>query len=350
MLVESSSIIKISPVQAGIARPLWSVMIPTYNCAQYLHKTLASVLAQDPGPDMMQIMVVDDFSTQDNPEIVVKEVGKGRVEFYRQTQNVGAPINFQTCLEMSRGYLIHQLHGDDYVKDGFYQKIGQAFNQYPEIGAAFCRNIFVDEYDNFQRFSRLEMAESGILSRDEWLKKIASINLIQTPAMVVKRDVYEKLGGFNLDLAGTEDWEMWVRIALVFPIWYEVNPLAVYRIRSQSLSQSTINSGFFPQQLYKAIHLMQSYLPKYVPKKVFQISKQNCAFISLGVADSLIKEGQWQRAITQIQAALRYSSSYRVLRSASRIILLTMLYLLFTFKIKNFWFYMLNIKKRFSKS
>ncbi|HZG65515.1 MAG TPA: glycosyltransferase, partial [Herpetosiphonaceae bacterium] len=68
----------ITPVRDGAPRPLWSVMIPTYNCARYLRGTLESVLAQDPGPDHMQIEVVDDGS-QDDPAAVVAEVGRGRV-------------------------------------------------------------------------------------------------------------------------------------------------------------------------------------------------------------------------------------------------------------------------------
>ncbi|MEQ9234992.1 MAG: glycosyltransferase [Coleofasciculus sp. E2-BRE-01] len=53
----------ISPIPKGEQRPLWSVMIPTYNCAQYLRETLANVLAQDPGSEVMQIEVIDDHST-----------------------------------------------------------------------------------------------------------------------------------------------------------------------------------------------------------------------------------------------------------------------------------------------
>ena len=66
---------RIGPVDAAFVRPVWSVMIPTYHCARYLGETLRSVLAQDPGPDAMQIEVVDDHSTQDDPERVVREVG-----------------------------------------------------------------------------------------------------------------------------------------------------------------------------------------------------------------------------------------------------------------------------------
>src|SRR5207253_10172288 len=51
---------RIEPVPEGDERPRWSVMIPAYECAGYLVETLESVLAQDPGPDRMQIEVVDD--------------------------------------------------------------------------------------------------------------------------------------------------------------------------------------------------------------------------------------------------------------------------------------------------
>jgi len=111
------------------------VMIPAYECASYLRETLASVLAQDPGPELMQIEVVDDAST-DAPEKVVEELGGGRVAFHRQPRNVGHIANFNTCLERSRGQLVHLLHGDDCVREGFYRTMQQPFTQHPEIGAA----------------------------------------------------------------------------------------------------------------------------------------------------------------------------------------------------------------------
>ena len=143
----------VSPIPEGEPRPLWSVMIPTYNCAKYLPKTLESVLAQDPGSELMQIEVIDDCSTQDDPQAIVEELGKGRVSFYRQPDNVGHIKNFQTCLERSRGKLIHLLHGDDCVRPGFYSKLQQGFEKNPEVGAAFCRHIHMDEENNWHYIS-----------------------------------------------------------------------------------------------------------------------------------------------------------------------------------------------------
>ena len=86
---------RIEPVPSSVARPMWSVMIPTYNCARYLRKTLESVLAQDRGPKSMQIEVVDDCSTEDDPEAVVAEFLKVMLPLADSTVKrgaIGAPV------------------------------------------------------------------------------------------------------------------------------------------------------------------------------------------------------------------------------------------------------------------
>src|SRR5688572_7278421 len=149
----------IAPLPDREPRPIWSVMIPTYNCARYLREALSSVLAQDPGSEIMQIEVVDDCSS-DAPGLVVSELCGDRVSFFQQQQNVGHIDNFATCLKRSRGRLVHLLHGDDYVRDGFYRNMQSAFEQRPDIGAAFCRQIFMDELGHWQSISTLEQAKS----------------------------------------------------------------------------------------------------------------------------------------------------------------------------------------------
>src|SRR5260370_41738394 len=88
----------IKPVPEHIKRPRWSVMIPAYNCSEYLRGNIQSVLQQDPGPEIMQIEVVDDASTDADVESLVRDIGQGRVGYYRQPENVGSLRNFETSL------------------------------------------------------------------------------------------------------------------------------------------------------------------------------------------------------------------------------------------------------------
>lgn len=314
----------IAPIPEGTSRPLWSVMIPTYNCAKYLRETLASVLAQDPGPDVMQIEVVDDHSTKDNPAAVVEELGKGRVGFYRQPENCGHIRNFQTCLERSQGTLIHLLHGDDCLRDGFYQKMQQAFEKQPEIGAAFCRHIFMDEKSHWQAISLLLQNESGVLSN--FLERIVAKQHIQTPSIVVQREVYERLGGFDLRCGYLEDWEMWVRIATRYHVWYEVEPLAIYRVNPASANTGVAKrTGKNLQDLREALKIARSYLPNYLPQttvnKLINENRECFALYALEDAHQMLNMGDKAGGNAQIREALKCSRSLKVIKKLCRLLL-----------------------------
>src|SRR5687768_15051530 len=307
----------IHPILHEDGRPLWSVMIPTYNCANYLRDTLTNVLAQDPGAEMMHIEVIDDYSTKDNPKAVVAELGQGRVGFYQHPKNVGVPKNFDTCLQRSRGHLVHILHGDDFVLDGFYNKIQQAFALQPDLGAAFCRQIFINEEGRQIDISDLEQNESGILSN--WLERLASEQRIMTPSIVVKREAYEKLGGFDNRLRCSEDWEMWVRIAANYPIWYEVEPLAAYRMHTNSNTGRHISSGEDMRYTREAISIFKSYLPESIAERVSKRARETYAFSALNMASSLLDDKKPVAAYAQIKEALKFRFSLKVIRQLMRV-------------------------------
>ncbi len=309
---------QISATSKDNLRPLWSVMIPTYNCANYLRETLASVLAQDPGSEVMQIEVIDDHSTKDDPKAVVEELGQGRVGFYQQPQNVGYIKNFETCLQRSRGKLVHLLHGDDCVRDGFYRKLQRGFDENPQVGAAFCRHLYMNERNHWTWISHLEQSESGIL--DNWLERIAIEQRIQTPSIVVRRDVYERLGGFDRRMTcWGEDWEMWVRIAANYPVWYEVEPLALYRNSSTSLTGTSTRTGRNIQDFRNAIYIAREYLPEEKAYQLVKTALNNCALYALSTARQFAKAGNFSAAASQIREALLCCSSPKVLQSSLKL-------------------------------
>ncbi|MBR1170976.1 glycosyltransferase [Bradyrhizobium liaoningense] len=299
---------RLAPVADGLPRPLWSVMIPTHNCAGYLRQTLRSVLSQDPGPDAMQIEVVDDASTKDAPEAVVQELGHGRVAFHRQAVNVGHSANFQTCLERSRGRIVHLLHGDDAVRPGFYQKMGAAFEQASQIGAAFCRQVYIDEQGGKIWESPLERASSGVL--DNWLRRIAVRQLIQTPSIVVAREIYEQIGTFDRRLSWVEDWEMWVRIAAFSNVWFETEQLALYRVHGNSSTSRQLRTAENLRDVRRAISIIRRYLPSEWADASMNASLAFWADDALrNRVPTFIRNGDLAAARAQIEEALRCSRS-----------------------------------------
>lgn len=308
----------IPPVPEGERRPLWSVMIPTYHCARYLEETLTHVLAQDPGPDQMQIEVVDDHSTEDDPGAVVEAVGRGRVGFFRQPANVGHTKNFETCLRRARGRLVHLLHGDDYVREGFYRRMEQAFETQPAIGAAFCRPIFMDEDGHWLSLGPIEERERGLLDRA--LERLASEQRIMTPSIVVRRAVYEELGGFDDRLVCSEDWEMWVRIAARYPIWYEPEPLAVYRMHLHSNTGRHLRTAEDIRYTRKAIDLFKAYLPSEHADAIVSRARKTYAFAALRTAEQMLAQRDRQAMLAQLREALRLSRAPSVVRAAAGLV------------------------------
>jgi glycosyltransferase involved in cell wall biosynthesis len=306
------------PAIADTARPRWSVMIPTYNCAGYLEPTLRSVLAQDPGPEVMQIEVVDDHSTADDPEDVVMRLGGGRVAFHRQPENVGVVGNLNTCLQRSRGELVHVLHGDDFILGGFYRTLDDALREHPEAGAAYCRHVYVDERDRRLDVAPLEPASSGILM--EGARFLAAEQRIMTPCIVVRRSVYEELDGFDDRLACAEDWEMWVRVAAHFPVYYDARLLACYRLHDDSNTGRNLRDGLSLDHTRLAIELFTAYFEPAERRVVKRTAFSRYATSGLEIARSLQSQGDAAGARAQLRVVWKLEKSPRTAAGIARVI------------------------------
>ena len=267
--------IKINQIADEVKRPLWSVLIPTYNCAHYLIETLQSVLAQDPGEALMEIIVVDDHSTKDDPEAVVKEFGQGRVKFIRQEKNIGKVKNYETGLRASRGRYIHQLHGDDCVYDGFYKEMEAIFNESLSAGAAFCRTNYIDYGSRITGVTGMIQDNEGIVP--VILEKLFTQQYIQTPSMVVKREVYETIGCFDRRLNCMEDWEMWIRIANNYPIATSNKVLAAYRSHHNNATNNTFKDGTALKTHQLICDIVDGYIDPDVKKNFSKIRNQKQA-------------------------------------------------------------------------
>lgn len=281
---------------------------------------MLSVLAQDPGADKMQIEVVDDHSLDVDVEALVAEIGKGRIGFFRQESNVGSLRNFETCLNRSVGEWIHILHGDDLVSPGFYTEIEKLFQEFPDAGAAFTGYFHINDQDEVMYPNEPLAARRGPV--DNWFTIIAQSQQVQPPAMVVKRQVYEQLGGF-FGMHYGEDWEMWVRISAHFPVVHSPLRLAQYRVHDNNITSNYFLSGQHIRDISKAIDIVQDHLPADKRKKLRNLARRNYAIYFARTTD-MVYHGYKNPG----QALRQAKDSFRMHAN------LTTLYFVFKIKVK----------------
>lgn len=270
-------------------------MLPTYEPDGKLARALRSVLDQARSPDAMQIMVVDDGSRSGLVREIVEQTDPaGRVELVEQPRRLGLGGNWNRAIGLARGELVHLLHQDDYVLPGFYDRMEAAFRQRPEIGMAFCRTRLVDATDRAIRTTSRQQWTSGVLAN--WLPRIAERQRVQTPSVVVARGTYETLGGFRTDLQLALDWEMWVRIASRFPVWYDPRPLAAYRRHAANETARLHASGAAWPDLARAIQINADSLPEAIRGPTLSSSVRWYVASAMRTAEREIREGDFARA------------------------------------------------------
>jgi glycosyltransferase involved in cell wall biosynthesis len=282
-------------------------MMPVYRPdAHYFRQALESVLHQDEGPERMQIDVVDDCSPDMDVEAMVREIGGGRVAFSRTPKNLGLPGCWNTCIERARGKWVHLLHQDDLILPDFYRALAKADASPENSGAAFCRHTWCDGAGVRTRSSEMHRESAGILK--DFMELIASGQRIQTPSVVVRRQVYGELGGFRTDLGYTLDWEMWQRIGARFPIWFEPEILAIYRLHSGAETSRIRKSEGFGREYLRFFGIVSDYHHGR-SRGAYGAGRKRYAVVTIQEARDLLVAGKWPLAFRELVYATRLGLS-----------------------------------------
>jgi hypothetical protein len=151
------------------------------------------------------------------------------------------------------------------------------------------------EDGQWEGISGIEESKSGLLLNS--LIRLAKNQIVQPPAIVVRREVYEQVRGYDQRLRYGEDWEMWVRIAANYPIGYQTEPLAEYREHTHSLSNKLIRTAEDTSNLHKAITFSTNYLKVAHKHKILNTALANSATNALKKAIKVYKVNKDMNAV-----------------------------------------------------
>lgn len=184
-----------------MTNPLVSVIIPTYNGSQWLGSTIQSALHQTYTP--IEIIVIDDGSTDDSPSVVASFGDKVR---YKRQENAGTPAARNTGIRHANGTLIALLdHDDRWLPNKLIRQV-PLFDD-PVVGLVHAGARIIDQASKRTTSEVIpdpELDEQAILS---WCK-------VSCASTIFRKNIVDSLGGFDETLPGADDWDMWIRIAL----------------------------------------------------------------------------------------------------------------------------------------
>ncbi len=204
-----------------------SVIIPTYNYARFIGEAIDSTLAQTLPP--LEVIVVDDGSTDGTRELLAEYGDRIRV-ISQQNQGVGAARN--AGIAAARGEYLAFLDSDDawYPRKLELQML--RFANEPELGLVHCGAEMIDAEGR-----TLGTTTGGMEGQvaEEMLLLDREVIMPQGSSIVVPRRVAIELGGYDVRLPPSEDWDFCYRIASRYSIGYVREVLVRYRLHGSGI-------------------------------------------------------------------------------------------------------------------
>jgi len=228
--------------ELAASRDLVSIVIPAYNAAHYLSETLDSLVKQT--HPHIQIIVVDDGSTDNTPQVIAGYQRTHGIETIRLGSNRGIACAKNAGIELAQGKWLAFLSADDVFHPQAVTKLLRALYANPDADVA---------YADFEYFGELDATNSG--GRIERLRPVYLPDLLSpgvTLGMCVlfRRSLLDGISGpvdEARDLTGVEDAVLWQDLWRRARFVHVSEVLGKYRIHPGQLTQRIVrSSGYGP--------------------------------------------------------------------------------------------------------
>jgi glycosyltransferase involved in cell wall biosynthesis len=211
----------------------FTIVMPTFNRARFIAEALDSAFAQEVPP--LEVVVVDDRSTDDTAEVVARHPQASRIRYHLQERNQGASVARNVGVEMARGEVVVFLDSDDVLEPGHHARVAAVLDRDPDI-TLFCNDAWVIDsagavLHDGRTWTEVQLALKGTAIASG-RRSLEQIFLFSTPfpGFSIRRGTYLAAGGLRQETFPLDDFELQLRVAgSGAVVHYEHAPLARYR-------------------------------------------------------------------------------------------------------------------------
>ena len=281
-----------------------TVVVPAFNAAPFLGVTLEALQSQTTAPE--EILVVDDGST-DGTAALAEQMG---VRVIQQEQKGPGAARNRGIQESNTEFVAFCDADDWYVPD----KLERAVAMLEKLGAACtATDAWIVSNDRVQGRKNEHRPVPSVLTLEFLLRG----NPIVCSSVVARRDAIIQAGSFNEspDLIATEDYDLWLRMAVKEPIAYTPRPMTFYRLHEASLSANT-------RFLNGIEHILTEVAKQHQGEAHFQnLIKRRRADVRLDLAWDMMSDGDYVGARSLIKEAQKLASTWKGFKMQLRTLL-----------------------------
>jgi GT2 family glycosyltransferase len=284
-------------------KPLVSVIIPTHNRGGLLQEALDSVLAQEGAGESftMEVIVVDDASSDNTPEIVRRYPD---VRYVKLDTNRGESGARNAGIAASRGEYVAFLDDDDLWLPHKLSVQVPALESHPEVGVVYSQNIIRGEGID-SSWPDARRAPSGDVFQAFLVEDFISINTI-----LVRREAFQKAGGFDESLKTMQYYDMCLRLAFHARFLFIPGDVAIQRYSRGGTWTTTVIQGIYEQTHRCVIERALAMLPD--SAETVQVRRKAYTALFAEIANNLAAVGErgwisFDRMCTHVLAGLQVS-------------------------------------------
>ncbi|MBH2009195.1 MAG: glycosyltransferase [Xanthomonadaceae bacterium] len=220
------------------ATPFLTVVVPIYGHYGYLRECLLSLAEQ--GDVTFEIICIDDASTDPRVPQLLEQL-RGRLpglSVQILEHNVGISAVQNRAVQVAQGTYIAFLDCDDALEPRALQTVAQVLATDPAIDYLFTARTDVDESGSAVRTAVYGGYENITFSSQERIRDDLLDGMVASHLKVIRRSVYEEVGGSDDRYSGVQDWELALKIAERHRLHYLNEPLYRHRVHRHSVTRS----------------------------------------------------------------------------------------------------------------